>query len=233
MPASHETPTGASKDGRDKRRSPRFTVESLQGTMIMASPVEILNLSLGGVAVRATRRFNLGCEYTLKLQSGDHALPLKGLVVWAVLSGSKRENGEVLPQYSAGLRFTDLMSQRLQELIGFIDHNKISEEHRLLGMRVEIRSSGVAIVDSPEEYRVKLISQCGMLIETEHTLAVESICTMSITPPAQPPIEFTGRVVSTQAVGHGRQSVGIEFRQMTDENHARLAQYLETLGAAT
>src|SRR4051812_26304348 len=102
MQASGGVPTGASRgDGRDKRRSPRIMVESLQGTMVMAAQVEVLNLSLGGAAVRAPRRLNLGCEYTLKLQVGDHILPLKGMVVWAVLSGSTREKGgEIVPQYS-------------------------------------------------------------------------------------------------------------------------------------
>ena len=79
--------------GRDKRREPRFVVEGLQGHMTFASEVEILNMSLSGVALRTDRRLVIGNEYQLRLEAdGGHGLNLKGVVVWCALEARRKDD---------------------------------------------------------------------------------------------------------------------------------------------
>jgi len=82
----------------NKRRHPRLVVEGVHGKMVFASQVEILNLSLGGVALTADRRLNIGGEYTLKLALAGETLDIKGIVVWSALSGLRKSGeGEGVP----------------------------------------------------------------------------------------------------------------------------------------
>ena len=217
----------------NKRRHPRFTVEGVQGRMVFASQVEILNLSMGGVAIRADRRLNIGGEYTLKLELAGEAVEIKGLVVWSVMSGMhKASDSETVPEYSAGLRFKDIFSERLLKLMAFIDRHKVFEEHRVGGLRFRIDAPGKALLDSPEEYRVRLISRSGMLIETQHALEREKVYPMEISPAGSDPIRFEGRVASaveveTDSLSHFE--YGIEFLALSAEDDARLQAFIESL----
>ena len=169
-PPSRRRPTHGRRrddDKPNKRRHARFLVEGVQGRMVFASQVEILNLSLGGVAIKADRRLNIGGDYTLKLELAGEAVDIKGVVVWSVMSGMhKAGEADTVPEYSAGLRFKDVFTERVLKLMAFIDRHKVFEEHRVGGLRFRIDAPGKALLDTPEEYRVRLISRSGMLIET-------------------------------------------------------------------
>jgi len=54
----------------DKRRHKRFRSDlmELYGKIVLAQKVEIIDISLGGVAVKTDRRLNIGREYLLKLE---------------------------------------------------------------------------------------------------------------------------------------------------------------------
>lgn len=217
----------------NKRRHPRFVVEGVHGRMVFASQVEILNLSLGGVAIRADRRLNIGGEYTLKLELGGEGIEIKGQVVWSVVSGvRKAAESETVPEYSAGLRFKDVFTERLLKLMAFIDRNKVFEEHRVGGLRFRIDAPGKALLDSPEEYRVRLISRSGMLIETQRALEPGKVYPMEIAPPGAETIRFDGRVASaveieTDAPPHFE--FGIEFLALAPADDARLQDFIESL----
>jgi hypothetical protein len=226
-------PESTEDDKPNKRRHPRFIVEGVQGKMVFASQVEILNLSLGGVAIRADRRLNIGGEYTLKLELGGEDVEIKGLVVWSVMSGMhKASERETVPEYSAGLRFKDVFTERLLKLMAFIDRHKVFEEHRVGGLRFRIDAPGKALLDSPEEYRVRLISRSGMLIETQHTLHLDKIYPMEISPPDSDRIRFDGRVASAVEVEDDARAhfeYGIEFLALSAEDDARLQAFIEAL----
>lgn len=216
----------------NKRRHPRFVVESVQGKMIYASQVEILNLSLGGVAIKADRRLNIGGEYTLKLELSGEELDIKGTVVWSVMSGLRKSGAEDAPEYSAGLRFKDIFTERLLRLMAFIDRHKIFEEHRVGGLRFRIDAPGKALLDSPEEYRVVLISRTGMLIETRHQLEVERVYPMEISPPGVERIRFAGRVACALEVAEetpAHYEFGIEFLAIPPEEDEKLQAFIESM----
>jgi hypothetical protein len=138
----------------------------------------------------------------------------------------------MVPEYSAGLRFKDIFTERLLRLMAFIDHHKVFEEHRVGGMRFRIDAPGKALLDSPEEYRVKLISRSGMLIETQHALELDKVYPMEISPSDAPAIRFNGRVASAMEAadeGPGSFEFGIEFVSLPAEDDARLQAFIEAL----
>jgi hypothetical protein len=219
-----------------RRRHPRFTVEDIRGQLVLASKVEVLNLSLGGVAIRADRRLNIGAEYTLKLEMGDRFIAMQGVVVWSVLSGMRRARGEDAPEYSAGLKFTGVIDEKVQGLIEFIDQNRIVEEHRLAGLRFQVDAPGKAVLDGLEGYRVRLISLSGMLIEADRGLDVNRVYAMSFEAAGASRIAFAGRVASCAEDGAGgaprRYRIGVAFADMSLPDRQRLQSFVDSLTLA-
>jgi hypothetical protein len=219
-------------DADRRRRHPRFVVEDVHGHLTIASKVEVLNLSLGGVAIRADRRLNIGAQYTLKLEMGDHFVAVQGLVVWAVLSGMRKVHGEDVPEYSAGLKFVDVLTDKVLGLIDFIDENRIVEEHRLAGLRFQVEAQGKAVIDAVENYRVRLISLSGMLIESDRALELDRVYAMRFQARNGEPVAFAGRVASCLADGTGgprRYRMGVAFVDMGETDRARLESFVTSL----
>ncbi|HVR71605.1 MAG TPA: PilZ domain-containing protein [Vicinamibacteria bacterium] len=218
----------------DHRLHTRFTVEGIHGKMILASHVDILNMSISGVAVKVDRALRVGGEYALSLQLQNRQITVHALVVWCVLGEIRKgTGGEAVPVYSAGMKFTDVLSPKLMELISFIDRHKIVEEHRLGGLRVHIDAPGKALLDVPHAYRVKVISMSGMLIEMEEGLELDRICPMEFSlKPGGEPIRCSGRIVycvETVDQETRRHEIGVAFEDMDLEEQKRLAEYIESI----
>jgi hypothetical protein len=218
----------------EHRLHARFTVEGVHGKMTLASNVDILNMSISGVAIKVDRALRVGGEYSLNLQLQHRQLTVHALVVWCVLGEIRKgAGGEAMPVYSAGMKFTDVLSPKLMELISFIDRHKIVEEHRLGGLRVHIDAPGKALLDVPHAYRVKVISMSGMLIEMEDGLELDRVCPMEFAlKEGGEPIRFTGRIVyCVEAVDQDtrRHEIGVAFEDMDLEQKKRLAEYIESI----
>jgi len=217
----------------EQRRAPRFVVEGLHGTMTSASQVEILNMSISGAAIRLDRNLRVGGEYSLRLELNDTVLAVKGLVVWSVLSEiQKGREDETKPFYSAGMKFKDILSQRLMELLEFIDQHKIVQENRLGGLRFHIDAPGKALLDVPYTYRVRVISLSGLLMETEQPLEIRQSYPMEVTLESGETVRFTGRVAYCSDPTDGaakRHEIGVAFADMAAGDRSRLAKFIETL----
>lgn len=204
--------------------------------MVFASHVEILNLSVGGMAITADRRLNIGTEYSVTLNRGQRTVSVTGVVAWSSLSGFRKEaGGESVVEYSAGIRFTDVMSEKASSLIELIGEARSPEEKRLDSVRFRIESAA-AVLDRPETYKVKLISLSGMLIETGWPLATESVHTMQIQIESdEPPISFQGRVASCRPAqeGHERYEIGIAFAEVSTSERSRLEAFVAAAAAAS
>ena len=219
----------------DKRRQPRFVVEGLHGQMTFSSQVEIINMSLAGVALRLDRRLNIGAEYTLKLEVEDRTVAVKGVIVWAALDEMKKGRlGEDVTVYSAGMKFTDVITSRLAQLLEFIDRNKLIPDKRLGGVRFAVDAAGKALLDVPQPYRVKVISLRGMLIEADRRLETEERCPMEMSLDGRSCLGFTGRIAFCAQVVEGERTVwhmGIEFLEMTPVDRERLDTFIKGLAA--
>jgi len=219
----------------DKRCHTRFVVTGVHGKMVLTSRVEISNLSLGGVALKADRRLNIGSEYTLRIEKDAQSVEIKGVVIWSTLSSLvSNPQGETAAEYSAGLRFTGLFTAAFEGLFQFLDENRVYQEQRLSGVRFQIGEPDLAILDSPQAYVVRLLSRGGMLIESEHPLEPEHVYPMEILPPGVEPIHLKGRVASYSEVLDAtprHYELGIEFLELPPADEHRLEAYLLTLAA--
>jgi hypothetical protein len=232
MPAAREGQVVDGGSGPNKRRHPRFVVEGLVGRVTTVAEVTILNLSLSGAAVRTAQRLNIGREYTLRLELGSANVQVRCAVVWSVLTGLKPDpSGESRPQYSAGLRFTDVLNERLLGIMQFIDQHQVYEEKRLGGLRFQIDGTGRGLLGQPD-YRVKLISLSGMLIEAAGELVVGSEHAMELAPEGESPLHFTGRVAPyTRVVQEEprRVEIGVEFVRFQGDGEDRLRAFVRSL----
>jgi Tfp pilus assembly protein PilZ len=204
---------------------------------LFATDVKILNISFGGVALSLNKRLKMGDEYTLKLESEDNTISLKGVVVWEKMTGLAKEvQGKTFPVYEAGMRFNEVLTGKGTDLLNFIREN-ISDKAiktRVEGLRVKIiRPERTVIVDDRESYFVKMISFGGMLIETKEELAIESRFPMEMSLPEDGrPIKFMGRTaycVEMPGKTPKRYDTGIEFIEMNEKERARLKEFIDFL----
>ena len=218
---------------KERRRWPRFTVENIHGRLIAESEIEILNMSISGAAIKVERRLTMGGQYNLKLDRDGSLMTVKTEIVWSVLTEfRKNDDGDEVPVYSAGLKFTDVLTPRISELLSFIDDHKIIDEKRLGGLRMHIDAPGKAALDYPEGYKVLVLSRSGMLIETDHGVTVDGVCPMEVTLPDGSMLHFSGRVVTLKEREdelRPRREIGIEFVNMPDPDKTRLTKYLDSL----
>lgn len=219
----------------EKRRHKRYLVYDMDinGKMTFAAEVKILNISISGVSLEVDKRMEIGSEYTLRLEDRDKEIALKGVVVWSSISGiHEGHHGEAIPIYTAGMKFTNILSERMMEFISFIEDHKTSVDHRLNGLRFIISDPEKAVLNFPANYRVKKISIGGMLIESLLALNVEDKYHMEITLPEDEPIKFTGRVASCFMMkGRGTEhfDIGIEFLELSDQNREKIRNFTNFL----
>ncbi len=216
---------------RDNRRHKRIDVDSIHGRMSYASDINILNISLDGAAIVTTQRLVIDRVYSLRMKFENCDMTLKGKIVWSVLSHSKTlENGEVVPVYKAGVRFTDSLTDSAKQLIAYIEKNRQNPlEKRILGVRFKVHQTEGAEIDCSHQYQIKKISLAGMLIETEAELAQDSRHAMEISLDGVP-LNVTGRVANLSRNTSGdavTYDVGIEFVEMSDEHRNILHSYIE------
>jgi len=215
------------------RRFKRYAVDSIRGNLLYSSDVDIVNISIDGAAIETSKRLNIDREYTLKIKYGKKFLNLKGVVAWSNLSRTTtNKDGEAVPVYKAGIRFTNVLTEKSYELMKFIEENKSgSIEQRLIGVRFKIKDMKDAFIDTADECKIKRISLSGMLIEADNCFDVDFISEMEIFLDNKV-LPITGRVANCAEMPGDeikRYNIGIEFIEMSDENRNILNIFLDSL----
>jgi Tfp pilus assembly protein PilZ len=223
---------------KDKRRHKRFTlnVAEVNARMLFAAEVKVVDIGIGGISLKANRRLNIGNEYTLKLDDKNKVIPVKGAVVWSSLGGSKAgPAGEVVPIYIAGLKFASMSTERITELLHFIEGHKKEEVHVLEGTRLNVRfhldDADKAVLNIPASYEVREVSLGGMLMECLQDFEIGSTIPMSLSLHDDERIKFLGRVASCRLMcgdGQKHYAIGIEFLDLTDKDKEALATFISS-----
>lgn len=113
----------------------RLNDREVNGKMVLATEVKIMDISITGISLKANRRLSIGSDYTLKLE-GNRAISLRGTVVWcSLIEAKKGAHGDMMPIYSAGIKLKDMSTERITELINFIEDYKIEKVHVIGGPR--------------------------------------------------------------------------------------------------
>jgi hypothetical protein len=220
----------------DKRKYRRFKLNDLEvrGTMVLATEVKAIDISISGMALQVNRRLNIGREYALKLE-GKKTVSLKGIVKWCSLIESRKgPQGDMVPIYSAGIQFKDMSPERLKEIQYLIDSHHTEEVHVIGGHRLNdrfrIEDPENAILICPDCYKVKTISLGGMLIEFMQNFEIESRIPMEMFISDDNPLKFVGRVASSKVIdseGQKQYEIGIEFLDLTEKDRENLALFIE------
>ncbi len=111
----------------DKRRHKRFSLEVMEinGKMILAQKVEIMDISFGGMALKTDRRLIVGKEYVITLGDGENRIHLEGIIVRSeLIKIEERCNGEKVPIYTAGMMFKDVPQTKITDFLSSIEKHK-------------------------------------------------------------------------------------------------------------
>lgn len=232
---------------QNTRRFERYKANlmGINGRIIFARFVKILDISIGGLSLQTEKRLNIGNEYTLKIDSKKKALTVKGIVVWSVLNNSiKDSKGNIVPIYTAGIKFTNVSGEKINEITDFIQTykrdivqklNLFSPSGRRLYVRILVTTPENAVLNCQEAYKVKILSLGGMLIESSHSLEVESTLPMELNFPEDKSILFQGRIASCllkkdEDLVH--YDIGIDFVNMTEKDNEILHAIIRLLDTA-
>jgi hypothetical protein len=118
-------------DLKDMRRHKRYRMDEdeIHVKMAFANKVQIQDISLGGMSIKADRRMNIGNEYLLKLESGKSAITTKVIVMWALLTESRADaKGNIIPIYLYGLKLINDDNERIKSFTDFINEHKKDDD---------------------------------------------------------------------------------------------------------
>ena len=117
---------GTSVSNEERRSYPRYAVRGVDGTLLLVAKAEVLDMSVGGMAVSTSTSLRIGRRYSFKLSSGHSELQLTGTVVWCrLVRTQKLPSGDTEPIYEAGMRFESVLSEKARELIEFLEESAI------------------------------------------------------------------------------------------------------------
>ncbi len=222
---------------QDKRRHKRFTLDvaEVNAKMVLVAEVNVIDISIGGILLKANRRLNIGSEYALKLGTKNRVIPLRGAVIWSSLIESRAgADGEVMPIYRAGLKFKNMSAESIAELLNFIEGHKKEEVHVTgrdrLNVRFHIDDAGRAILNFPAVCEAKVISLGGVMIECVQDFEIGSTIPMSLSLYNDKLVRFMGRVASSRVIysdGRKQYAIGIEFLDLSDKDREVLAKFVD------
>jgi hypothetical protein len=201
--------------------------------MVLATEMQVIDISISGICLKANRRLNIGSDYTLKLE-GRKTISLRGTVVWCSLTETRKgPEEEMIPIYAAGMQFKDMTTERITELQYFIESHKIEEVHVLgarLNIRFHLKEPENALLICPDDYKVETISLGGMLIECLRNFEIESRIPMEMFIHEDNPLKFVGRVASSRVIdkeGQKQYNIGIEFLDLTEKDREILSSFID------
>ncbi len=169
----HLGPSMAKEDQR--RQHDRFTTDDVSGSFSYSVKASVINLSLGGLAVRTDTQLSIGRKYRFQLGATSDAVQMTGSVRWCRMSGTvKQESGDIVPVYDAGISFDDVLTDKAEELLHFMEKNITLDLKRRIAGRFKLDSSDPVVLQSDSEFLVKQISISGMMIEAEVALRPET-----------------------------------------------------------
>jgi hypothetical protein len=145
-----------------------------------------------------------------------------------------RDNGERVSIYEVGMQFKDGSADRVAEFLKSIVQNQKETpsqlEERRLNVRFQITDPHENILCYPVHFKVKTISLCGMLIQTDQALGIESRVPMGLSLNDGTTVNFIGRVVSCnmkEDKGQTHYNIGAEFIDLTDKDETLLQTFID------
>ncbi len=105
----------------EMRKHRRVTVRGeVEGHVVLATEIDVKDISLGGALFESTRRFNPGSRCMISINHTRGKLNLNARVVRAVLVRTRKAGGDIMPVYAVAVQFLPMderTKETLEELI--------------------------------------------------------------------------------------------------------------------
>ncbi len=228
----------------NKRRYQRFSVDFLDiyGKILFSTNIKVLNISVGGVSFSTDKRLATGGVYVLRLERNNSILYLEGTILWSKLNKNMPAGNNLVHPYILGMQFShssDNQRRAIEIFIkdNFIDYQRVENFDPVIsGIRIYVRfhinNPDKATIDCAERYKVKRISESGMLVESVNAFHIEERVPMQITLSENKAIAFWGRIVTYQAIQDTdppRYEMGVEFIDMAETDRTLLKTFIASL----
>jgi hypothetical protein len=235
----------------EKRFHRRYSVDfwDILCAEIEDKDVEILDISQGGISLRAKRRLNMGASYSLMMRSKEMVMKLRGDVVWSSLtSGCRGSRGAHMSVYTAGFDFKDVSANLKEEIARFVElhnpdlHGKNDKPEAVsqkkdtrVYPRCSIKPPELAvIVDHAENLLVKKLSYRGALLKSKKPRKIDAMIPMIMSLAEDKIIVFRARVASCLLIRNAiprAYDIGIEFTALSGPDRLVLAEFIRLLDA--
>ena len=223
---------------QNMRKHKRFKLDllDLSSKMSLVGKVELIDISLGGVALKADRKINIGKECLMMLGYEGKHINVKGIVVRSELSGIvEKANGETTTIYSVGIFFKDESAGKVKDFLDSIENDKktlVPEQADWIyrDIRFCITTSDEKVLNLTTEFGVKEISQSGVIIQTDLQLKLDSVVLLDLSIGTCDPVSFVGKVVScrmSQGQVPANYDIGVEFSELTDRDRSLLIRFID------
>lgn len=228
----------------EKRRFKRFSVGSMEihGRILFSTDIDVLNISVGGLAFSTDKYLTMGGIYVLRLESKGSSLFLQGTIVWSKQHKNFHGDTGTLPVNHFGMKFlhaSDTQRRDIEKFIRdhFVEYQRIDEVPKYIGgirihVRCHINNPEKAVINCSEGYKLKKISQSGILIESANLLKTGERVPMQMTLAERKHVTFWGRIVTCHAIQMKERllyDIGIEFVEMTEKDRVMLGDFIHSL----
>ena len=171
--SASSTDQGANKDlghkKRNKRQWQRYIVDDGEIAVMVGSSDEakVVDISTGGIAFKTEKRLDDDKQYVIKLNGKDSVLTLHGAVKWVSLNEYTKlcSQNKIIPKYTIGMEFTDLLGNTSDEVVQFLDglpkRDAIYSQNEPVDLSEFILSECIDPVEEPggEKFKEKKFSQ--------------------------------------------------------------------------
>ncbi len=226
----------------ERRRHKRYKVRDarMSGEMVCLREAQIVDMSVSGIALKVDKQLRVGREYLLNLQGNGSVITVKAEVVRSTLIESKvSQSGDVVPLYLVGMAFRNINDEVRENLEEFINTRKIEEKRtgngkERDGSEAQARfrvDAATTVLDLKTRCEVKVLSLCGMLIESQNTAGINDTLRMTISLAHGRNVDISGRVVSCRALPHRgeRYEIAIEFMEFSGDGKEILREFLDSI----
>lgn len=218
---------------RNHRRSKRYEVDGIRGSLRRAQVLEVKNLSLTGLAVESTISLPVGQVLPIRILDRLETLDMPAEVMWSKPITAKSSDGTTTARYRAGLKFTNPPTEKTREVLDFIEgHVIINIDRQMSGL---FRQTGPSTQPQPPHpFLVKRIGLSGMLIEAFNR--------DSIPPNSLLELQVDDEVLRLQGAARvtsiGREddhfAIRLDFQNLSHENDQALSSFIrQRLGQPT
>lgn len=138
----------------DRRRHPRFPVPRIPGVLAFSVGAEVVDVSVAGMQVECPVPLAVGKRFAVRIGTGAEQLDLVGSVRWCERIAETGED-DFRGRYRAGFAFHDILTERAQSLVDFMERNVVVALDKQLFGRLELDGKTRAELQGDLNFRIE------------------------------------------------------------------------------